>query len=74
MTLRVAIALVAALLLGGQASAQGPSERKRAIDERIDQIEAQIAEANRREGVLTSEISRVTARTLSGVTLGSRRP
>jgi murein DD-endopeptidase MepM/ murein hydrolase activator NlpD len=62
MTLRVAIALVAALLLGGQASAQGPSERKRAIDERIDQIEAQIAEANRREGVLTSEISRVTAR------------
>jgi murein DD-endopeptidase MepM/ murein hydrolase activator NlpD len=63
MTFRVAaIVLLAALLIGGQASAQGPSERKRAIDERIDQIEAQIAEANRREGVLTSEISRVTAR------------
>jgi murein DD-endopeptidase MepM/ murein hydrolase activator NlpD len=62
MTFRVAIVLLAALLIGGQASAQGPSERKRAIDERIDQIEARIAEANRREGVLTSEISRVTAR------------
>jgi murein DD-endopeptidase MepM/ murein hydrolase activator NlpD len=62
MTFRIAIVILAALLIGGQASAQGPSERKRAIDERIDQIEAQIAEANRREGVLTSEISRVTAR------------
>jgi murein DD-endopeptidase MepM/ murein hydrolase activator NlpD len=58
---RVATALLAAFLLAGTASA-ATSDRKRAIDERIDHIQAQIAEADRREGVLTSEISRVTAR------------
>jgi murein DD-endopeptidase MepM/ murein hydrolase activator NlpD len=59
---RLATVLFAALLIAGSAAAHGPSERKRAIDERIDQIQERIAEANRKQGVLTSEISRVTGR------------
>jgi murein DD-endopeptidase MepM/ murein hydrolase activator NlpD len=68
MTRRLALAVLVALLVGlpallASGSAWGgPSDRKEAIDERIARLQDQIAEANRREGVLTSEISQVTGR------------
>ena len=61
MTRRVVLAALIALLVSGAAWG-GPSDRKQAIDERIARLQAKIAEANRREGVLTSEISEVTGR------------
>ena len=46
----------------GPAWAQDGSTKKRSIDEKISHLRDRIAEANRREGVLTTEISAVTAR------------
>jgi murein DD-endopeptidase MepM/ murein hydrolase activator NlpD len=65
---RLALVLLAVLLTAGGATAQTASERKRQIDQRIDALRGKIAEAQRKEGVLTTEISAVTAkiRTLQG--------
>jgi murein DD-endopeptidase MepM/ murein hydrolase activator NlpD len=62
MTRRLLFVVVLALLATGGAAWGGPSDRKQAIDERIARLQNQIAETNRREGVLTSEISEVTQR------------
>jgi len=59
---RLTLPLAAALLVAGTASAGGIGDRKRAIDDRIAGLEGQIAEADRREAVLTSEISTLTSR------------
>jgi murein DD-endopeptidase MepM/ murein hydrolase activator NlpD len=61
MTRRLVLAVLLALLVSASAWG-GPADRKQAIDERIARLQDQIAEANRREGVLTSEISQVTGR------------
>jgi murein DD-endopeptidase MepM/ murein hydrolase activator NlpD len=62
MARRLAIPLVVALLLTAPAWGQGADERQREIDAKITQLRAKIADVNRREGVLTSEISAVTAK------------
>ncbi|MGH3103488.1 MAG: murein hydrolase activator EnvC family protein [Gaiellaceae bacterium] len=62
MARRLAIVLAFALLGAGSASGQGSDDRKQAIDEKISRLRDKIAAANRQEGVLTSEISAVTAR------------
>ena len=62
MARRLAISLLAILVLAGSAAAGSLDERKRAIDERIAGLRERIDEANRRESVLTSDISAVTSR------------
>ena len=68
MTRRLTLAILLAVLLTGPAllasgaASGGPSDRKQEIDERIARLQARIAEAQRKEGVLTSEISDVTGR------------
>jgi murein DD-endopeptidase MepM/ murein hydrolase activator NlpD len=57
---RLVFVLVAALLVIGPAWGQDRSDRKQSIDERIARLRDRIADANRREGVLTTEISAVT--------------
>jgi murein DD-endopeptidase MepM/ murein hydrolase activator NlpD len=60
---RLVLVLAAALLaIGPAAWAQDGSDRKRSIDEKISRLRDRIAEANRKEGVLTTEISAVTGR------------
>jgi murein DD-endopeptidase MepM/ murein hydrolase activator NlpD len=59
---RLVFVLVAALLVIGPAWGQDGSDRKRSIDEKISRLRDRIAEANRREGVLTTEISAVTSK------------
>lgn len=59
---RLVLVLAAALMAIGPAWAQDGSTKKRSIDEKISHLRDRIAEANRREGVLTTEISAVTAR------------
>jgi murein DD-endopeptidase MepM/ murein hydrolase activator NlpD len=60
--LAIAIAIALGLLFGSPAWSQGPSDRQREINEKIARLQEKIAAANRREGVLTSEISAVTAK------------
>ena len=62
MARRLALILILALLPAASAWAHGPPDRKRAIDARIDALRGRIAEANRREGVLTTQISAVASR------------
>jgi murein DD-endopeptidase MepM/ murein hydrolase activator NlpD len=59
---RLVLVLAVALLAIGPAWGQDGSDRKRSIDEKISRLRDRIADANRREGVLTTEISAVTAR------------
>lgn len=53
---------VVALGVAAGASAQDGDQRKQAIDEKISRLREKIATAQQREGVLTSEISAVTAK------------
>ena len=62
MARRLALVLLFTLLVTGSAWGQGVGDRKRAIDDKISRLQDKIAQANRREGVLTSEISAVTAK------------
>jgi murein DD-endopeptidase MepM/ murein hydrolase activator NlpD len=62
MARRLAIPLLLVLVVAGSASAGGVDERKRAVDSKIAGLHGKIAAADRRESVLTSEISSVTAR------------
>jgi murein DD-endopeptidase MepM/ murein hydrolase activator NlpD len=62
MARRLAIVLALALVLIGPAWGQGSDERQQAIQEKIARLRDKIAAANQREGVLTSEISAVTAK------------
>jgi murein DD-endopeptidase MepM/ murein hydrolase activator NlpD len=59
---RLAIALVLGLLLTAPALGQDADDRRRTLDEEIARLRAKIADVNRREGVLTSEISAVTTK------------
>jgi murein DD-endopeptidase MepM/ murein hydrolase activator NlpD len=59
---RLVVVIALALVVSASASGQGTSDRRRAIEDKIDQLRGKIAEANRKEGVLTTEISAVTAR------------
>jgi murein DD-endopeptidase MepM/ murein hydrolase activator NlpD len=59
---RLVLVLAVALLAIAPAWGQDGTDRKRSIDEKISRLRDRIAEANRREGVLTGEISVVTAR------------
>jgi murein DD-endopeptidase MepM/ murein hydrolase activator NlpD len=64
MARRLAPALLACLALAtsGSALGHGADDRKRELDEKIAGLRTQVERANRREAVLTSEISAVTAR------------
>ena len=53
---RIALALLSALLIAAPAWAQGASDRKQAVDEKISRLREKIEQANHREGGLTSEI------------------
>jgi murein DD-endopeptidase MepM/ murein hydrolase activator NlpD len=59
---RLVLVLGLALAVAAPAGGQDPSDRRRALEEKIEQLRGRIAEANREEGVLTTEISAVTAR------------
>jgi murein DD-endopeptidase MepM/ murein hydrolase activator NlpD len=57
------LALACALLLVGTAAGDpGISERKAAVDSKIDSLQGKIDEARRREGVLSSQIAAVTSK------------
>jgi murein DD-endopeptidase MepM/ murein hydrolase activator NlpD len=58
---RLVFVLAVALLLTAPAWGQSRDDRKRTIDEKIAQLREEIAAANRKEGVLTGEISEVTS-------------
>lgn len=58
--LAIVAVLAAALGLTATAAGQAPSDRKAAIDEKIAHLRDRIRVAERREQVLTSEISEVT--------------
>ncbi len=63
MARRIALVLASSLLLAGSAWGHGSShDQKEVIDAKIARLQDRIAEANRREGVLTSEISAVTSK------------
>jgi murein DD-endopeptidase MepM/ murein hydrolase activator NlpD len=57
------LALACALLLAGTAAGDpGISERKAAVDSKIDRLQGKIDDARKREGVLSSQIAVVTAK------------
>ena len=58
----LAIASVVMLVLTGSAWGQGEGDDRREIGQKIDRLHEKIGEARRRETVLTSEISAVTAK------------
>jgi murein DD-endopeptidase MepM/ murein hydrolase activator NlpD len=60
MALRLALTCVLALVVAGSASAD-TAQRKESVDARIAQLREKIADANRKEDILTSEISAVTS-------------
>lgn len=66
MARRTALAIVCLLSLAGSAWAQGsgsdPSERKRALDERIAQLRGELSSVDGKQAVLTSEIATVSSR------------
>lgn len=62
MARRLAILLVLALFLVGPAWADQADDRRQAIAEKLARLRDRVSEANRREGVLTSEISAVTSK------------
>jgi murein DD-endopeptidase MepM/ murein hydrolase activator NlpD len=55
------VGLAAALVAAGPAAADDPADEKAAVDTRIAALQADIAEANAQEGVLTSQLSAVVA-------------
>ena len=55
------VALVLGLALTAAASAQNPESEKAAVDARISALQAEIAEAKAKEGVLTTQLSAVVA-------------
>lgn len=55
----VALALAAAVIVAAVASAQTPESEKATVDARIAALQAEIAEAKAREGVLTTQLSAV---------------
>ena len=55
------VALVLGLALTAAASAQTPESEKAAVDARISALQAEIAEAKAKEGVLTTQLSAVVA-------------
>jgi len=58
---RLAVLLILfSVVASGSASGQSSSDRKRAIDAKIAALQAKIADANRKEAVLSEEISAVT--------------
>jgi murein DD-endopeptidase MepM/ murein hydrolase activator NlpD len=59
---RLVLVVGLALAVAAPAGGQDPSDRRRALEEKIEQLRGKIAEANRKEGVLTTEISAATAR------------
>jgi murein DD-endopeptidase MepM/ murein hydrolase activator NlpD len=59
---RLVLVLAVALLLTAPAWGQSSDDRKRSIDEKIARLRDRIADANRKEGVLTTEITAVTSR------------
>ena len=66
MVRRLVLVIGLALVVSASASGQGTSDRRRAIEEKIEQLRGKIAEADRKEGVLTTEISEVTGRITTG--------
>ena len=62
MARRLSIALVLGLLVTAPAWGQDPSDRQRSIDDKIARLRDKISDVNRREGVLTTEISAVTTK------------
>jgi murein DD-endopeptidase MepM/ murein hydrolase activator NlpD len=59
---RALLIVAAALVLAVPASADDMADRKRALDARIAQLQGRIADANRKETVLTGEIAAVTSK------------
>jgi murein DD-endopeptidase MepM/ murein hydrolase activator NlpD len=59
---RLAPIVALVLVLSAPAAGQGVGDRRERIQDRIDRLRDRIDEANRKEGVLTTEISAVTAR------------
>ena len=59
---RLAPIVALVLLLSAPAAGQGVDERRRSVEERIERLRDRIAEADRKEGVLTTEISAVSTR------------
>jgi murein DD-endopeptidase MepM/ murein hydrolase activator NlpD len=59
---RLVLLLALALVVAAPAAGQSPGDRQRRIDDKLARLRERIAEANRKEGVLTSEITAVTAR------------
>ena len=59
---RIAPIVALVLVLSAPAAGQGVDERRERIQDRIERLRDRIAEANREEGVLTTEISSATAR------------
>jgi murein DD-endopeptidase MepM/ murein hydrolase activator NlpD len=55
------VGLAAALVAAGPAAADDPADEKAAVDARIAALQADIAQANAQEGVLTSQLSAVVA-------------
>ena len=55
----VALVLIAAVIVATGASAQTPESEKAAVDARIAALQAEIAEAKEKEGVLTTQLSSV---------------
>jgi murein DD-endopeptidase MepM/ murein hydrolase activator NlpD len=59
---RLVLLLALSLVVVAPAAGQSPGDRQRRIDDKIDRLRERIAEANRKEGVLTTQITAVTSR------------
>jgi murein DD-endopeptidase MepM/ murein hydrolase activator NlpD len=68
MARRLAVVLLIPLLVTGSAWAAGSLERKRQIDAKIGELRDRVADAGRKQDILTDEISAITSRirTLEG--------
>ena len=62
MSLRLAAAVLSALVLAGAASADNMGDRKRALDNRIAALQGRLAEADEKEAALSDQIREVTGR------------
>jgi murein DD-endopeptidase MepM/ murein hydrolase activator NlpD len=59
---RLVLLLALFLVVVAPAASQSPGERQRHIDDKLERLRERIADANRKEGVLTSQITVVTSR------------